>query len=71
VRVCRGTPRVEPSDRPWLIPMSLARQGALRGSRCAIENTVLLEGARVEHDKIWFSKITVDTIEDAENIFAI
>ena len=36
-----------------------------------IENPVLLEGARVEHDKIWFSKITVDTIEDAENIFAI
>jgi hypothetical protein len=35
-----------------------------------IENIVLLEGASVEHDEVRLSKIMVDTIEDAENIFA-
>src|SRR5271156_126008 len=44
---------------------------ALKVGGIDIENIVLLEGARVEHDEVRFSKFTVDTIEDTENIFAI
>src|SRR5271169_6764952 len=36
-----------------------------------IENIVLLKSARVEHDDVRHPEVTVDTIKDTENIFAI
>src|SRR5579862_5491760 len=44
---------------------------ALKVGGVDIEDIALLESARVEHDEVGLSEVTVDTLEDPQNIFAI
>jgi hypothetical protein len=36
-----------------------------------VENIVLLEGARVEHDDVGQPEVAINAIEDTENVFAV